>query len=106
MPSCCYIAVAAPGVDVIALSPGGSYQITTGTSIAAAHVSGIAALLLEERPSLKPGDIRKILMTTAKHLGSSRQRSDFGAGLVNGNRAVILLNNSSGGETKGEHAGQ
>ena len=49
-----YIAVAAPGVEILALAPGDSYQITTGTSVAAAHVSGIAAMLLEEKPSLKP----------------------------------------------------
>ena len=81
-----YIAVAAPGVDVIALAPGGSYQITSGTSIAAAHVSGIAALLLEEKPSLKPSDIRTIITTTAKPSG---QRTDFGAGLANAYRAVL-----------------
>ena len=57
-----YITVAAPGVDIIALAPGGSYQITSGTSIAAAHVTGIAALLLQEKPSLKPGDVRAIIM--------------------------------------------
>src|SRR6267143_2694642 len=39
-----YIAVAAPGVDVMVPSPNGSYQLTTGTSVAAAHVSGVAAL--------------------------------------------------------------
>ena len=53
-----HIAVAAPGVDIIALAPGGSYELATGTSIAAAHVSGIAALLLERKPSLTPSDIR------------------------------------------------
>ncbi len=56
-----YIAVSAPGVDIFALAPGDEYLFTTGTSIAAAHVSGIAALLLEHKPSLKPGDIRAIL---------------------------------------------
>ena len=61
-----YIAVAAPGVEILALAPGDAYQIATGTSVAAAHVSGIAALLLERNPSLKPKDIRVIIMSTAK----------------------------------------
>jgi subtilisin family serine protease len=86
-----YIAVAAPGVDILALAPGDTYQLTTGTSVAAAHVSGIAALLLERRPSLKPGDIRAVLITTAKHLGAAVPDSDFGAGLVNAYSAVTWL---------------
>src|SRR5207237_1937458 len=40
------VAIAAPGVDVMVPAPAGSYQLTTGTSVAAAHVSGVAALLL------------------------------------------------------------
>ena len=86
-----YITVAAPGVDIIALAPGGSYQITSGTSIAAAHVTGIAALLLQEKPSLKPSDVRAIIMKTAKPSG---RQTDFGAGLANAYRAVVLLQNS------------
>jgi subtilisin family serine protease len=92
-----YVAVAAPGVEVLALAPGESYQITTGTSVAAAHVSAIAALLLERKPSLKPGDIRRILMTTAKPLGSMDQHSAPGTGLVNAYRAVKSLNVKSVG---------
>jgi subtilisin family serine protease len=85
------IAVAAPGVDIFALAPGGEYVFTTGTSIAAAHVSGIAALLLEHKPSLKPGDIRAALTATAQPLGPPRPDSDFGAGLVSAYRAVMWL---------------
>jgi|HubBroStandDraft_4_1064222.scaffolds.fasta_scaffold25006_3 hypothetical protein len=86
-----YIAVAAPGVDIFALAPGNEYVFTTGTSIAAAHVSGIVALLLEHKPSLKPGDIRAALAATAQPLGPPRPDSDFGAGLVSAYRAVMWL---------------
>jgi hypothetical protein len=86
-----HIAVAAPGVDILALAPDDAYQLATGTSIAAAHVSAIAALLLERKPSLKPSDIRSILTSTAKLLGPPRADSDFGAGLVNAYRAVTWL---------------
>jgi len=87
-----FIAVAAPGVDVLALAPGESYQVTTGTSVAAAEVSGIAALLLELKPSLTPADIRTILVTTAKPMGATGQHADFGAGLANAYQAVNALN--------------
>jgi len=88
-----YIAVAAPGVEILALAPGASYQITTGTSVAAAHVSGIAAMLLEEKPSLTPDEVRSIIMSTAKPLGSTGQQSDFGAGLVDAYQAVSSVTN-------------
>ncbi len=45
------VAVAAPGVQVLEPAPDAAYQITTGTSVAAAHVSGVAALLLARNPS-------------------------------------------------------
>ena len=80
-----HIAVAAPGVDVLVPAPGGAYQFTTGTSVAAAHVSGVVALLIERNPKLTPGDVRRILTRTAKSLGP-RERS--GAGLVNAYQAV------------------
>ena len=96
-----YIAVAAPGVDILALAPGDAYLFTTGTSIAAAHVSGIAALLLELNPSLTPGDIRAILMATAKPIGPPRPDSDFGAGLVNAYRAVTWLDRNPAAPTDG-----
>ena len=64
-----YIVVAAPGVDVLVPAPGATYQFTTGTSVAAAEVSGVAALLIERNPALTPADVRRILMRTAKDLG-------------------------------------
>jgi subtilisin family serine protease len=91
-----YVAVAAPGVDILALAPGDSYQITTGTSVAAAHVSGVAALLLQREPSLKPKDIRTILTATAKPLaGAVKQRSDPGAGMVDAYGALASVDKTS-----------
>lgn len=86
-----YIAVAAPGVEILALAPGNSYQITTGTSVAAAHVSGIAAMLLEETPSLTPDQVRSIIISTAKPLGTGGEQSDFGAGLADAYQAVTAV---------------
>jgi subtilisin family serine protease len=83
-----HIAVAAPGVDILAPAPDGTYQFTTGTSVASAEVSGVAALLIERNPSLTPADVRRILMATAKDLGPKGKDRDFGAGLVNALQAV------------------
>jgi subtilisin family serine protease len=61
-----YVAVAAPGVDILEPAPNGGYQVTTGTSVAAAHVSGIVALLLDRDPTLDAAAIRDILTSSAK----------------------------------------
>jgi subtilisin family serine protease len=101
-----HIAVAAPGVDIIALAPGGSYELSTGTSIAAAHVSGIAALLLERKPSLTPSDIRAILIATAKLPGPPKPDSDFGAGLVGAYRALAAVDRKPPGSDENAQAKQ
>jgi filamentous hemagglutinin family protein len=83
-----YIAVAAPGVDILVPAPDNTYQLTTGTSVSSAEVAGIAALLLERNPNLTPEDIRKILTTSAKHLGPKERDDDFGSGLVDPSKAI------------------
>ena len=45
-------ALSAPGRDILTLVPGGRYDFSSGSSIAAAHVTGIAALLLALEPQL------------------------------------------------------
>jgi subtilisin family serine protease len=86
-----YIAVAAPGVDIIAPAPGSTYQITTGTSVAAAQVSGIVALLLEAKPGLTPPAVRKALLATARDLGPKGRDDQFGAGLADAYGALQSL---------------
>ena len=86
-----HIAVAAPGVDIIAPAPSGAYQMSTGTSIAAAQVSGIVALLLETKPDLTPQAVRKILLSTAKDLGPKGRDDQFGAGLADAYGALQSL---------------
>ena len=60
-----YVAISAPGVDILVPAPEGGYQLTTGTSVAAAHISGVVALMLERNKELKPADVRSILTGTA-----------------------------------------
>lgn len=83
-----HIAVAAPGVDILVPAPGGDYQITTGTSVAAAQVSGVVALMMERNPRLTPADVRRILMRSARTLAGGQRAQDYGAGMVDALRAV------------------
>ncbi len=84
-----YIAVAAPGVDIIAAATKGAYDISSGTSMAAAHVSGIAALMLEKNPKLSPKDIRSILTSSAHK--PSGQSADLGAGIADAAGALAAV---------------
>jgi hypothetical protein len=86
-----YVTVAAPGVDILVPAPNGGVQLRTGTSVATANVSGVAALLIAQKPSLTPEQIRGILVATAKHLGSRGINPQFGAGLVDPLKALGLL---------------
>ena len=83
-----HIALAAPGADIFLPAPDEKYQITSGTSFSAAYVSGVAALMLERNPALKPNDVRAILTRTARDLGVPGRDDQFGAGRADAFAAV------------------
>src|SRR5437588_3205763 len=83
-----HIAVSAPGVDIFLPAPDEKYQMTSGTSFSAAYVSGIAALILERNPALKPNEVRAILIDTARDLGAPGRDDLFGAGEADAYAAV------------------
>ena len=76
------------GVDILVPAPDNSYQLTTGTSVASAEVSGLAALLIERNPSLGPEDVRRILTSSAHRLGAKDRDDDFGSGLIDPSKAI------------------
>jgi hypothetical protein len=86
-----HIAISAPGVDIFLPAPDEKYQMVSGTSFSAAYVSGIAALMLERNPALKPDQVRVILMKTARDLGSPGRDDLFGAGEADAFAAVSAI---------------
>src|SRR5712664_825607 len=86
-----HIAVSAPGVDIFLPAPDEKYQMTSGTSFSAAYVSDLAALMLERNPALNPGEVRAILMKTARDLGSPGRDDLFGAGEADAFAAVSAV---------------
>jgi subtilisin family serine protease len=60
----------APGRDVLTLVPGGHYDFASGSSLAAAEVSGIIALMLAERPHLTVNEVRNILLRSSRRVDS------------------------------------
>ena len=65
--------VTAPGVGIVSTgttgilvtSPPGGTASADGTSMASPHVAGVAALMLQKRPSLTPDEVKSALQVTA-----------------------------------------
>jgi Subtilase family len=79
---CTKVCVAAPGVDILSATPGDRYGTDSGTSMAAAHVSGVAALLLDANPALEPQSVRELLVKTARHVNLAAPGETSIAGVV------------------------
>lgn len=80
------VALTAPGVDIIApapldTSPNG-YGSGTGTSGAAAFVSGVAALIRAKYPGLNAPSVIERLIRTAKDLGPPGRDEQYGYGVM------------------------
>jgi len=56
----------APGAYINTTQNNGGYNFTSGTSYAAPHVSGAAALLLQKYPQLHHHELKSLLLTTVK----------------------------------------
>jgi thermitase len=88
-----YVDVAAPGGDVrvsgggvLSTTPGNNYRYMQGTSMAAPHVSGLAALLGSQ--GLNKDWIRYRIEATTTDLGTAGKDASFGYGRINAQAAV------------------
>lgn len=61
----------APGAFINSTGIRNSYNVTSGTSFAAPHVTGAVALLLQKNPELKPDEVASILAITAKPISDA-----------------------------------
>jgi subtilisin family serine protease len=86
------IDLVAPGVNIYSTDIT-TYSTRTGTSMAAAHVSGLAALLLG-MTSLTPDQVKTSIQDTSKDLGTSGWDSFFGYGLIQVKDAILRLFNA------------
>jgi subtilisin family serine protease len=88
----------APGGVVASTGPNGHYYFSTGTSMAAPHVTGAVALIASTVPSLSPADIKNVLLSTTvpvqyAHASVTGGRLDLRAAV----EAAIALGGDDGG---------
>jgi subtilisin len=89
--------LAAPGVDVLSTTAGGSHDFLSGTSQAAPHVTGVSALYILSNTEDLSGDglinhkdVRLMLQMEASDLGDDGKDEVYGYGLVNGAAASFV----------------
>jgi uncharacterized repeat protein (TIGR01451 family) len=83
--------IAAPGIRVRSSLPGGTYGEKKGTSMAAPHVAGVAALLHSVSPTLSIIQTVYVITSTAVPLGSPVPNNDTGWGRVDAFAAVASV---------------
>jgi subtilisin family serine protease len=65
--------------------------LTTGTSVAAAHVSGTVALLLDREPRLDAAAVLDVLISSARDVVHQGRNDQFGYGIVDPQQALKAL---------------
>ena len=81
------IDIGAPGNVIVSTHINNRYRPLSGTSMATAHVTGVAALIISKRPSLTHQEVRQILLSTTDPITESPELVD--AGNLNAARALM-----------------
>ncbi len=88
--------ISAPGVFILSTFPGGNYAYLDGTSMAAPHVSGAAAVLLSIAPDLTVEEVEAVLASGAVDLGPAGPDNAFGYGRLDLMESARIALESSG----------
>lgn len=93
-----YMFVCVPGYEIISTAPGNKNEIASGTSTAAPHVAGVAALILERDSTLTMKQVREIIAKNTNDINPDDNRvtkefkrkwdKKYGYGLVNAYECV------------------
>ncbi len=82
-----WVDLGAPGVDTLSSTPNNTYGLKSGTSMAAPHVAGTAALVLAQNSALNPTELKAQILDNVEPL-SSLQGITVSGGRLNARGAV------------------
>ncbi len=82
--------VVAPGEGIFTTNLGGGYTSNSGTSMAAPQVAGLAAILYQKYPDLRPGEIADIIRFSADDVGEPGWDIRTGYGRINVENALTF----------------
>lgn len=88
--------VIAPGTTINSARSNSTtnYANKTGTSMAAPHVAGLAALILQVRPDMDPRSVKDLIIRTAEDVGTPGWDADNGHGYIDAFAAINQARNS------------
>jgi len=84
--------ISAPGVDIPSTLPKNKYGTLSGTSMAAPHVAGVAALVMNANPGMTNTEVRIRLQITAQNIAKNGTKAKdwYGYGLVDAVKSVSI----------------
>jgi subtilisin family serine protease len=80
--------LSAPGTSILSTCVGDDYCYKSGTSMAAPHVAGLAALIYAQRPAFGPDQVAQILQESAQDIGDPGWDPFTGWGRIDAYRAL------------------
>ncbi|MFB6291409.1 MAG: S8 family serine peptidase [Candidatus Bipolaricaulia bacterium] len=93
------VELVAPGSEVLSYKPGGNLATGSGTSFAAPHVAGTAALIVSSNPSIDLPELKRKLRKSARDIGTPGKDKATGYGIIDTDKSLENVRSKSPGSS-------